>query len=446
MFQSEQATMKCPRFEPAQANKMEKTSSKMAAAQPRVLHLKASPVKEPIPIKPLCPPRGVAKVLLSLNNNTREVHNKENSSSREHDRTLDEGFEDSGYLSLHNSQIEDHPKNEEDGHVQDKLATAQLLSSTHREEEISPNTSPSKCKGRISFNRPLSLVAASTPVARPTRRTVVSTPSDDHRDAILPIVDFQKAVCQKLAKNYQKSKRYDWSIVAEVAEHYHLDRVIGGQMGQEYVDMFASLLSRNMKIILTKVLTLLGDMDLISCKKVSKTWRKIICEDTMAQKRCDQAEEESGRSLRQRSCGLTRDVAVSRVVLSCMQPMASSSCSPSSPLSSKIGQTAPSPKESAPKSRCTHFEEFLQASSSLKQHESLRSCKRCGSPATYSAEIQRATCKRLNCGFDFCTNCQEAFHGSAPCRTVQPRSQFHTSRTPSIIPGSARSKRNIRRL
>lgn len=59
------------------------------------------------------------------------------------------------------------------------------------------------------------------------------------------------------------SLRYDWSLVTKVAEYYPLDRVIGGQMGCEYVDVFSALLQRNMKNILTNVLALLGDMDLI---------------------------------------------------------------------------------------------------------------------------------------------------------------------------------------
>lgn len=92
------------------------------------------------------------------------------------------------------------------------------------------------------------------------------------------------------------------------------------------------------------------------------------------------------------------------------------------------------------------FQIFIQAASSLRQHESLRPCKHCGSPAKHSAETQRATCTRLSCLFDFCTRCQEAFHGSTPCRVVQPRSHFSTSKSTPHIPGSARSKRSIRRL
>ena len=57
--------------------------------------------------------------------------------------------------------------------------------------------------------------------------------------------------------------RYDWSVISKVAEDHLLDRVIGGHMGLEYVDIFTSLLSRNMRSILTNILALLGEMDLI---------------------------------------------------------------------------------------------------------------------------------------------------------------------------------------
>ncbi|XP_076599821.1 F-box only protein 5 [Chaetodon auriga] len=459
MFHCEEVNMKCPHYKATMANSIEKSS---AAAESKVLHLKASPVKEPTPIKPQCPRMRVTTELFSLNNNTRAVHNKENSTSREHDLTLDEGFEDSGYLSLHNSQIDDHYGDEEDDLIQGKL-TASLLPSataaTHQEKTISPKNSPSKCQGGANSSSPVSLVAASTPGSHRTGKTAACSLSFtpcNHHNVNLPILKFQQTVCEELAKSYKKNKRYDWNIVTKVAEDHLLDRVIGGQMGLEYIDMFSSLLSRNMRTILTYILGLLGDMDLISCKKVSKSWRRIICEDTAALNRCRRAEQslrESRSSLGQRGCGLTRNVAVSRVVLSCMQTLASSSTPSSSPSSSSSTpncrvnrRTAPSQKSATLNSQCTRFNEYMQAASTLKQHESLRPCRRCGSPATHLAEVQRATCTRPSCLFDFCTNCQEAFHGSTPCRVVQPRHHFPSSKLTQIIPGSARSKRSIRRL
>lgn len=57
--------------------------------------------------------------------------------------------------------------------------------------------------------------------------------------------------------------RYDWTLVSKVAEDFPLQQVIGGSMGCEHVDVFSSLLLKDMRHILTKILLLLGDMDLI---------------------------------------------------------------------------------------------------------------------------------------------------------------------------------------
>lgn len=183
---------------------MEKTSESM------VILPKTSPVKNPTPIKPQCLPEEVTTVLLA-HNDTRAVHNKENSASTEHGRTLDEKLEDSGYLSLHNSQIADHYGEEEDDHMQGKATAASLASARRQEKRISPNNSPSKCQGSTNSSRPVSGLAASTPVDRSRRRTTTysSTPSDSHCNHNLPLLNFQRDVCEELAKSYQKNKRYD---------------------------------------------------------------------------------------------------------------------------------------------------------------------------------------------------------------------------------------------
>ncbi|KAF7658869.1 hypothetical protein LDENG_00006500 [Lucifuga dentata] len=444
--------MKCPRYEAATGIKVEKSSpapTAVAAAE-KVSHPQVSPLKEPPIIKSNFPPASVTTTLFSLNN-TKGVHNKENSNRREQDRTLEEGFEDSGYLSLQNSQIDDLHAVEEDDHNQGRSSATPPPPAINQEKTETPKNSPSKCQGKTCSIHP----APSTPVLHPERRAVAyslsSTPAAHHGDPNLPILKFQQAVCEELAKNFQKTKRYDWSLVTKLAEDHLLDRVIGRQMGLEYVDVFSSLLSRNMKGILTHILALLGDMDLISCRKVSRTWRRIICEDKAALSRCQRAEQalrESKSFQSQRSCGLTRDVGLSRVVLSCMQTMASSSSlsSLSSSSSSTLASRANRQTTASQKDQNSRFKEYVEAASRLKQHESLRPCKRCGSPATHSAEAQRARCTRLSCLFDFCTRCQEPFHGSSPCRMVMPRPHFPTSKVTPILPGSAHSKRNIRRL
>ncbi|MEQ2187844.1 hypothetical protein GOODEAATRI_008758 [Goodea atripinnis] len=442
MLTCKRLAMKFPVIKSTKENTMEKSSA--AAAESKALYLNDSPKKEPVPIKSQEAPPGVTTETVAYKSNASTDHNKENRTSREHDGTLDECFEDSGYLSLQNSQI-DHPVDEEEDR------TAQ----THQRQTVSSNNSPSKCQGRTRPSLPGSL-AVSTPVDHHRRTAAVlsSTPTNQHILSNLPILKFQQTVCEELAKSYKKNKRYDWSVISKIAEEHLLDRVIGRQIGLEYIDVFESLLSRNMKSILTHILALLGDLDLIRCKTVSRTWKKIICEDSAAMRRCQQAEQalrESRSSQRQLASGLTRDVAMSRVVLSCLQTLGSSSTPTSSQsLSTQSCRTtrraATSQKGNMPNSERTRFSEFMQAASSLKQNESLRSCRRCGSPATHLAEVQRAKCTRASCLFDFCTRCREPFHGSTPCRMIKHHSHFTTSKATPVIPGSARSKRSIRRL
>lgn len=192
--------MKCPQYETTKTKNMEKSSVVLAAAEPKLLHLKASPEKQPP--KPQCPPADVTPVLFN---------DKENSTSLEHDRTLDECFEDSGYLSLQNSQTDLHHGDEEDEHILGKpTASLPSASTTHREKTVSPNVSPSKCLKRNNPSCP-ALVTVSTPAERPQRRTALhslsSTPRDQHSDPNLPILKFQRAVCEELAKSYRKNKK-----------------------------------------------------------------------------------------------------------------------------------------------------------------------------------------------------------------------------------------------
>uniref|UniRef100_A0A672FPD6 F-box protein 5 n=1 Tax=Salarias fasciatus TaxID=181472 RepID=A0A672FPD6_SALFA len=368
--------MKCRGFESTTADRVDKESK---------MHLlKESPVKDHVFVKPQCHHADMPELSSPKSINS-PFHDKENRTYSElNDTTLDSVLDDSGYLSLQNS--------------------------------------------RVSVSRRSPVFSLS------------STPSNQYDDPNLPIRKFQQTVCQELAKGFQKNKKYDWSIVSKVAEDHLLDRVIGRQMGLEYVDMFESLLSRNMRTILTNILALLGDMDLISCKKVSRTWRTIICEDAAAESRCKLAEHDVGHSgfaslsLNQ---NLTGDV--SRVVLSCMQSLSSVANSSSSSSSCRTS------RGSLP-TQSSRFDKYLEAARNLKTHESLRPCRRCGSPAVHSAEVQRATCTRPSCLFDFCSCCQEAFHGSTPCRTVMPRSPLSAPRVTQNTPGNARSKRSIRRL
>ncbi|XP_060727324.1 F-box only protein 5 [Tachysurus vachellii] len=302
--------------------------------------------------------------------------------------------EDSGYLSLHNSQLE------------------------HFDGDTHCTDTPEKCTDE--------------------KECRLSPGHSDSKATCLPVLKFQQEVCRQLAKTYKKSQSYDWTVINKLAKCYGIHNVIGSKMGRDYVDILSGLLKKDMKHILTRILGLLGDCDLISCTKVSKTWRKILHQDTKVVQRCRAAEQmlrDSGRS----TGSLSRDFGLSRVVFSCLQSVASST--PGHKATKKSNSQTDESRTSTKPSR---FTEFHEATKSLKRHEALRSCRLCGSPARYDAAMKRAVCLRASCAFDFCSLCQSAFHGSTQCQRGIIKASPHCQSVP--LAGSTRSKRSIRRL
>ncbi|XP_030628162.1 F-box only protein 5 [Chanos chanos] len=340
---------------------------------------------------------------LHLNAVSKSPRNKENRRDKDSEVASDDEVilnsgsltEDSGYLSLHNSQL-DHGDTDSEG-----------------AEDASEN-----CPDKKEFPP--------------------NPQSDSHTvSSCLTICRFEEEACKELAKSYKNTQRYDWSVINRVASNHDLHNVTGRKIGLEDLDILAELLKRDMKHILTRILRLLGEYDLINCKKVSRTWRKIIFQDKSSLQKCREAEQRLRNSCRTAG-SLSRDFAVERVVFSCMQAVASTPVHKSS--KKAFVQRNSTQNSSQP----SYFERFQEAAKSLKQHEALRKCRRCCSPAKYNSDVQRAICTRQSCGFDFCTVCLGPFHGSSPCRVGVARGSS-SSQAP-LLPGTARSKRNVRRL
>lgn len=182
--------MKCPSYK---SEKMEDIHAPIAdgAADPQLLNLKFSPVKlELSDIKPPCPSTAELWATPSLAGKE-TLQDKENRTSGFHNRTL----EDSGYLTLHNSHIED---GKEDGHCS-------ALAVTHQGKVSSQQSSPTKCQRRTSPRH-----LAASPVedhrVRAERQLTAST-SSNCVSSTLPLLRFHKAVCEELAKDFKKNKR-----------------------------------------------------------------------------------------------------------------------------------------------------------------------------------------------------------------------------------------------
>lgn len=84
----------------------------------------------------------------------------------------------------------------------------------------------------------------------------------------------------------------------------------------------------------------------------------------------------------------------------------------------------------------------FQVAKTLFSDECLKPCPHCQHPARCHSVKGEGVCSRADCGFQFCTACLCAFHGSRECG-----SQSAGRRKKDILlPGSAQSKRNVRRL
>ncbi|KAM9308444.1 F-box only protein 43 [Gastrophryne carolinensis] len=86
-------------------------------------------------------------------------------------------------------------------------------------------------------------------------------------------------------------------------------------------------------------------------------------------------------------------------------------------------------------------QEYVKVTKTLFTDEALKPCPQCQYPAKYQPLKKRGKCSRKDCGFDFCVLCLCSFHGSKECGSGSGK-RVHKN----TLPGSAQSKRNLRRL
>uniref|UniRef100_H2LC12 F-box protein 43 n=1 Tax=Oryzias latipes TaxID=8090 RepID=H2LC12_ORYLA len=87
-------------------------------------------------------------------------------------------------------------------------------------------------------------------------------------------------------------------------------------------------------------------------------------------------------------------------------------------------------------------EKYMEIAKTLFHDECLRPCPRCQHPARCHAVKREGVCSRADCSFQFCTSCLCTFHGSRECGSQS----VGRRKKDTIVPGSAQSKRNVKRL
>ncbi|XP_064025214.1 F-box only protein 5 [Pogoniulus pusillus] len=335
-----------------------------------------------------------------LEGERRPVHNKEN---KQINQRLDEGIyemealenskfnEDSGYSSMLSNQYADTVEHE------DSIPLAGNLCDT-------PKQCLMKNQNQAQFSK----------------------------KTLLPVIHYEEMICSTLKKKGKKNLK-SWTAVDKIVSRGkgELCNLIGKKMGLDRIDILSELFQKNLKHVLANILKHLGEMDLINFARVSTTWQKIIQEDKRIFQKYSKAVKNLSNATEASESVATRDYVLCRAALASIQKAI-----PPVNLNKKGTRSKASKNHS-------RLMEFSEAAKTLKNTESLKICHRCGSPAKYDSFLQRATCNREGCGFDFCTKCMCSYHNSSDCMSSKP---VKSSSQLGPLPGTKKSKKNLRRL
>ncbi|XP_004580688.2 F-box only protein 43 isoform X1 [Ochotona princeps] len=224
--------------------------------------------------------------------------------------------------------------------------------------------------------------------------------------------------------------------------------LIGKKMGLEKLDILTELNYRNLKHILAMVLDSLTAESLCSVWKVSRNWREIVIQDKKAYRRrkcyITQLKTNSEQAVLNVEDAATRAHLLSRSALRSVQAQARTPSTQKEqvPSSSPWGEVLTPLASSSVTHPSSKQEEYVKVAKTLFTDEALKPCPRCQSPAKYQPYKRRGLCSRLACGFDFCALCLCAYHGSEECSRGTTKGRHRKD----ALPGSAQSKKNLKRL
>ncbi|KAM9155246.1 F-box only protein 5 isoform 2-T2 [Pangshura tecta] len=259
------------------------------------------------------------------------------------------------------------------------------------------------------------------------------------KKSLLPVTHLEELVCSTLKKSGKRNVK-SWAIVDRIVSQGSIGfkNLIGRKMGLDGIDILGELFQRDLRHLLANILRHLKEMDLINVAKVSPTWKKILKEDKWAFQVYSKAVKSlSDGSVQPREHTVTREYVLYRAALASVQTAA-----PPNSSSKKASRSKASNQSNQNGSYSRHME-FSEAAKTLKNTESLKVCSRCSSPAKYDSYLQRATCSRESCSFDFCTKCLCCYHNSRDCASGKP---VKSSSQLRLLPGTKKSKQNLRRL
>lgn len=280
--------------------------------------------------------------------------------------------------------------------------------------------------------------------ATPLRNTPVNL-------SMTPALQLVHAMCQQRAHTFNShtpSLKEELKTTAALMETpvtfrttMPLAGLIGRKMGLGTVDILTELNKRNIKHILHVILGHLTPECIHRCGQVCKSWKEIIQQDKQACFRRRSYLSELNSSVEGSVPDAdTRQALLQRSAFRTVQSLSRSSsfCTPQS------GNKSLTPLENSTlnSGSGSKRDKFLEVAKTLFNDECLKPCPQCQHPARCHSVKGEGVCSSADCGFQFCTSCLCAFHGSRECASQS----VNRRKKDVLIPGSAQCKRNIRRL
>ncbi|XP_054477380.1 F-box only protein 43 [Anoplopoma fimbria] len=321
--------------------------------------------------------------------------------------------------------------------------TSDILASARQD-----NATPLRANtARPENTTPLSTAPVNTDVT-PLRTTPVNL-------SLTPALQLVHAMCQLKAhmffgqspslKEQLKSTAALTNTPVTFTTTMPLAGLIGRKMGLRKVDILTELRKRNLRHILSVILSHLTPESIYMCGRVCKRWNEIIQQDKRASfKRRNYLSEveaalELGGAVHVPDAE-TRLALLKRSALKTVQAQSrtSSFCTPQSGKST----LTPSKHSTFNSGSSSKRDKFLEVAQTLFNDECLKPCPRCQHPARCHSVKREGVCSRADCDFQFCTACLCAFHGSRECGSQS----VGRHKKDILLPGSAQSKRNVRRL
>uniref|UniRef100_A0A3B3WCC3 ZBR-type domain-containing protein n=1 Tax=Poecilia mexicana TaxID=48701 RepID=A0A3B3WCC3_9TELE len=335
--------------------------------------------------------------------------------------------------------------------------------SSHSTDDVFADATPCSTMSARCFNNLVSgkhdphtpLGDPSSTDADPAHHSMTPLKTTPVNLSLTPALQLVHAMCQyKFQKSAGQSPslKEELKFTAALAKTAMMFRtsmplagLIGRKMGLRKLDILTELKKRNLRHILANMFSKLNSECLYRCSLVCRSWNEIIEQDHQAslRRRIHLGELEDlqyGVGVLQISEGETRSALSKRSALKKIQAQSrtSSYCTPQS-----ANNTLATPQHGTLSTgSSTKRDKFLEVAKTLFHDECLKPCPRCQHPARCHSVKGEGVCSRVDCGFQFCISCLCAFHGSRECGSQSAGRR----KKDKLLPGSAQSKRNVRRL